>query len=49
MHKRAPEFFVIDILISIDKIKRRTSDLKGAVYSPPDLLIRCVRFFFNQI
>jgi len=27
MHKRAPEFFVIDILISIDKIKRRTSDL----------------------
>jgi uncharacterized protein with HEPN domain len=27
MHKRAPEFFVVDILISIDKIKRRISGL----------------------
>jgi len=27
MHKRAPEFFVVDILISIDKIKRRVLGL----------------------
>jgi uncharacterized protein with HEPN domain len=27
MHKRSPEFFLVDILVAIDKIKRKTSNI----------------------
>lgn len=42
MHKRWPEFFVVDILVAIDKIKRMTANLTFEVFKANEQVVDSV-------